>query len=344
MRLVLFISLFRVGRPAQWYAIRGRHFLPVRITGVKRILFTLLGLLWLTLAHAQHELQLYVAADGSAAYRSIQAAIDDTKAFPSSRITIFIKAGVYEEKVKVHAWNNLLTLKGEGAANTILRWDDHFTSIGRGRNSTFHTPTLLVQGAGFRAEDLTIENSAGPVGQAIALAVEADNCEIIRCRLLGNQDTLYAAGANARQYYSHCYIEGTTDFIFGGATALFEDCVVHSKANSYVTAASTPQGARYGFVFLNCRLTAAPGVNKVYLGRPWRDYAKTVFVGCTLSEHILPEGWDNWGSTKKETSSFYAEYGNSGPGAAAGNRVAWSHQLSRRQAKRYRKQLILTSP
>lgn len=240
-----------------------------------------MGILWLTAASAQYEISLYVAADGSAKYKAIQAAIDDAKAFPSTRITIFIKAGIYNEKVKVHSWNTLLTLKGEEAKRTIIRWADHFDDIAQGRNSTFHTPTLLVQGDGFRAEDITIENYAGPVGQAIALSVEADRCEIIGCRLLGNQDTLYVAGTNARQYYKDCYIEGTTDFIFGGATALFENCVVHSKANSYVTAASTPQGVRYGLVFLNCRLTAAPDVDQVYLGRPWRDYAQTVFVGSS---------------------------------------------------------------
>ena len=183
----------------------------------------------------------------------------------------------------------------------------------RGRNSTFHTATLLVQGDAVRLENLTIKNTAGPVGQAVALSVEADRCSLENCRLIGCQDTLYCDGANARQHYENCYIEGTTDFIFGGATALFENCTIHSKADSYVTAASTPQGRAYGFVFLKCKLTASDGVKKVYLGRPWRSYAKTIFVQCELGAHIRPEGWNNWNSAEKEQTVFYAEGGTPVP-------------------------------
>jgi pectinesterase len=159
--------------------------------------------------------------------------------------------------------------------------------------------------------------------------------------MLGNQDTLYADGANTRQYYKNCYIEGTTDFIFGGATALFEDCTIHSKANSYITAASTPQGRPYGFVLLKCKLTAADGVNKVFLGRPWRSYAKTVFVECELGGHIRPEGWNNWGSAEKEKTVFYAEGKNTGPGADTVNRVSWSKVLTDEQVKKYCAQEVL---
>lgn len=308
---------------------------------MRTTLLTLTCIFWVIVLDAQYATDLYVAADGSAEYVSIQEAIDATKAFPDGRITIHIKAGIYEEKVKVPSWNDKLTLQGEGAASTIIRWNDYFDGIDRGRNSTFHTPTLLVQGDDFRAEGLTIENFAGPVGQAVALAVEADRCRIISCRLLGNQDTLYAAGTNTRQLYQDCYIEGTTDFIFGPATAFFDNCVIHSKANSYVTAASTPENVPYGFVFMNCRLTAAPGIDKVFLGRPWRDYAKTAFLQSELGDHILPAGWDNWNSPQKEKTSFYAEYGNKGPGSNTSQRVSWSHQLSKRQAKRFQKETVL---
>lgn len=306
-----------------------------------RILTTILGVLLCMAVQAQYKLELSVAKDGSGDFTSIQEAINATKAFPSERITITIKPGLYREKVKVHAWNNHLTLRGEAAETTIISWDDHFEGLALGRNSTFHTPTLLVQGDDFRAEGLTIENTAGEVGQAVALAVEADRAEFHNCRLLGNQDTLYAAGANARQYYKNCYIEGTTDFIFGEATALFEHCTLHSKADSYVTAASTPEGRAYGFVFLDCRLTAAPEVQRVYLGRPWRDYAKTVFIRCELGGHIVPAGWDNWSSKEKESTVFYAEYENYGPGATTASRVAWSHQLKKKTVKKYRKEEVL---
>jgi pectinesterase len=199
----------------------------------------------------------------------------------------------------------------------------------------------LVQGDAFRAENLTIENSAGKVGQAVALAVEADRCVFKNCRLVGNQDTLYADGANTRQHYRNCIIEGTTDFIFGGATALFENCTIHSKANSYITAASTPEGRPHGFVFHSCKLTAAHGVNKVYLGRPWRSHAKTVFVACDMGAHIRPEGWHNWNSPGKERTVFYAEGGNRGPGAHTAKRVSWIKVLTKEAVKSYSAQEVL---
>jgi len=307
---------------------------------MKRILNIYL-LLFCSAVYAQYKTEIYVEQDGTGDFTTIQEAIDRAKSFPDTRITIHIKNGVYEEKVKVHAWNSRLTLKGESAEGVIIRWDDYFNKMKRGRNSTFHTATLLVQGDDFRAENLTIENTAGPVGQAVALAVEADRCVFENCRMLGNQDTLYADGANARQHYQNCYIEGTTDFIFGGATALFENCTIHSKADSYITAASTPEGRSYGFVFRKCKLTAADGVNSVYLGRPWRSYAKTVFIECEMGGHIRPEGWHNWNSPEKERTVYYAERGNTGPGADTTKRVAWSKVLSDEEVKKYCAQEVL---
>ena len=289
----------------------------------------------------QYKTELRVARDGTGDFATIQGAIDETKSFPDRRITIFIKNGVYEEKVEVHAWNNRVTLKGESADGVVIRWNDHFKKIDRGRNSTFHTATVRVQGDAFRAENLTIENAAGPVGQAVALAVEADRCVFENCRIVGNQDTLYADGANARQYFKGCRIEGTTDFIFGGATALFEDCTLLSKADSYLTAASTPEGRPHGFVFLHCTLTAAEGVSRVYLGRTWRGHAKTVFVKCEMGGHIRPEGWNNWGSRDNERTAFYAEGGNTGPGADTAKRVPWAKVLSGDEVERYSAQEVL---
>lgn len=294
-----------------------------------------------TVMTAQYKTAFYVAKDGSGDFESIQAAIDAAKSFPEKRVVIHIKNGVYEEKIKVHSWNTNLTLKGESESNTIIRWGDYFDKMGQGRNSTFHTATLLVQGDHFRAENLSIENTAGEVGQAVALAVEADRCVFTNCRLTGNQDTLFADGANTRQHYANCYIEGTTDFIFGGATALFESCTIHSKCNSYVTAASTPEGRKYGFVFIGCNLTAEDTVYKVYLGRPWRSYAKTVFIACEMGSHILPQGWDNWGSENKEKTVYYAEYGNTGPGANTSERVIWSHALTEHEAEKYTAKEVL---
>jgi pectinesterase len=282
-----------------------------------------------------------VAKDGSGDYTTIQAAIDATKAFPDQRITIHVKNGIYHEKVRVPSWNNLLSIIGEDKEKTIVSWGDYFDQIGRGRNSTFFTYTFLVEADDFYAENLTIENTAGPVGQAVALHAEGNRCAFINCRILGNQDTLYISGEGCHQLFRNCYIEGTTDFIFGSATALFDRCTIVSKADSYITAASTPQGAEFGFVFKNCRIEAVSGVSKVYLGRPWRNYAKTVFMDCFLGQHILPEGWHNWNKPEAEKTSFYAEYGNTGPGANNTKRVGWKQNINSKQAKKYKPENIL---
>ena len=297
------------------------------------VLLGWLGFFPLLLA-AQYATEITVAQDGSGDFVHIQAAIDEAKSFPERRITIHVKPGIYREKVTVHAWNNHLTLRGDDAATTVITWDDHFEKIGRGRNSTFHTYTLLVQGDDFRAENMSIENTAGPIGQAIALAVDADRCTFRGCQIRGHQDALYAAGQNNRQYFLRCRIEGTTDFIFGAATALFDSCEIRSKSNSYITAASTPKGKRFGFVFRHCRLTADAGVDAVYLGRPWRDFARTVFLRCHLGAHIRPEGWQNWPDTQRDQTAYFAEYQNMGPGAGTARRVPWSRQLSKKQARR----------
>lgn len=282
-----------------------------------------------------------VAQDGSGNFKTIQAAVDASKAFPDAPVTIFIKNGIYTEKVMIPGCNTHLRLIGESRDKTILTYGDYFDKIKRGRNSTFYTYTLMVAADDFRAENMTIENSAGPLGQAVALHVEGDRCSFINCRFLGNQDTLYLAGETGREYFADCYIEGTTDFIFGAATAFFERCTIHSKTNSYVTAASTPKGKTYGFVFANCKLTAAEGVNKAYLGRPWRDYARVVFLHCEIGSHITPSGWVNWDKTARDKTAYYAEFENNGAGATAGQRVAWSHQLTAKEAALYTKEKVL---
>lgn len=292
-------------------------------------------------AFAQYKIEMTVAKDGSGDFRSIQGAVDASKSFPYERITIYIKNGVYREKVRVHAWNPKLTFIGESKNKTIITYDDHFDKIDRGRNSTFFTYTLLVQGNDFQARNLTVQNTAGPVGQAVALHVEADRTVFKNCRFLGNQDTIYLAGEGFRQYFKDSYIEGTTDFIFGQATAVFEDCTLHSKENSYITAASTPQSQPYGFVFKNSKLTADSNVDKVYLGRPWRRYARTVFMDTHMHEHIAPEGWDNWGDETNEKTVFYAEFNSEGPGAVLDERVEWAKQLTREEARDYSLQTIL---
>ncbi|MDO8929827.1 MAG: pectinesterase family protein [Bacteroidota bacterium] len=281
-----------------------------------------------------------VALDGSGNFTSIQKAIDASKAFPESRVRIFVKNGTYKEKLVVPSCNSHLSIIGESADKTIISYDDYFDKISRGRNSTFYTYTLKVEANDFHLKNITVENTAGLVGQAVALHVEGDRCVFINCRFLGNQDTVYAAGKFSRQFFLNCYVEGTTDFIFGEATALFESCALHCKANSFITAASTPEGKPFGFVFLKCKITAASRVNKVYLGRPWRSFAKVAFLNCEMGSFIAPEGWDNWSKAENEETAVFAEYSNSGEGAERSKRVGWSLNLNKNEALKYTKENI----
>jgi pectinesterase len=281
------------------------------------------------------EFNVTVAQDGSGDYVSIQEAINNSPAFPYKRVTIRVKNGIYKEKIKIHEWNTNMSLIGESKEKTIVTYGDYFGAINLGRNSTFYTYTLLVEGDDFFATNLTIQNSSGAVGQAIALAIHANRVGIANCTILGNQDTLYVSGAGNKQYLKDCYIEGTVDFIFGNATVLFENCILHSLKNAYVTAASTGEGAAYGLVFKNCTLTAAAGTTEVYLGRPWRIYAKTVFINCEMGKHIKPEGWNDWSKPEVAKTAFYGEYNCSGAGYRPEKRVLWSHQLKKEQAAQY---------
>lgn len=282
-----------------------------------------------------------VDQNGNGNFKTIQEAINASRAFPYERITILVKNGIYKEKVKIHSWNPKITLVGESREGTIITYDDYFNKIGLGRNSTFYTYTMLVEGNDFVGKNLTISNTSGEVGQAVALNVNADRAAFYNCSLLGNQDTLYTSGEGTKNYFNNCYIEGTTDFIFGDATVLFENCDIHSKSNSYITAASTPKDTSFGYVFKNCKLTAEPKATQVYLGRPWRIYAKTVYMNCEMGGHIRPEGWENWSKPEAEKTSFYAEYNCTGIGFQPQKRVGWSHQLDKKQAKDYTNEAIL---
>jgi pectinesterase len=306
---------------------------------MKKLLLSIIIIVMFCFGHnkvlAQDKYEMTVAPDGSGDFKTIQQAIDASRSFPDKRIKIFVKNGVYHEKLVVPAFNNRLSLIGESAEKTIISWDDYFGKMEKGRNSTFYTYTLLVEADEFYAENLTIENTAGPVGQAVALNIRGDRCVLRNCRILGNQDTLYTDGLNSRQYFDSCYIEGTTDFIFGGSTVLFDYCTIYSKKNSFITAASTPQGKSFGYVFRNCKLSAADSISKVYLGRPWRDFARVVFMYCELGGHIIPAGWSNWSGTERDKTAYYAEYGNTGKGADPSQRVPWSHQLTKDQSAQY---------
>jgi len=276
-----------------------------------------------------------VAQDGSGNYKTVQEAVNAVPNNRSERTVIFVKNGIYREKVSVPSTKLNLTITGEDVNKTVITFNDYNPKIiGIDTINTWTSYTFSVDAEGFVAENITFENSAGRVGQAVAVRVMADMVIFRNCRFLGNQDTLFAHGIG-RMYFKDCYIEGTTDFIFGSAVALFENCIIHSKINSYITAASTPQGNPYGYVFKNCTLTADTAATKVFLGRPWRAYAKTVFINCNMGAYIRPEGWNNWRSPDKEKTAFYAEYKSTGPGANPEGRVKWSKQLTDTEAAEY---------
>lgn len=287
---------------------------------------------------------LVVSRDGTGEFRTIDEAIEVCRAFMDYTKVIYVKKGVYKEKLIIPSWLTNITICGEDRDNTIITWDDHANikmPVGgldteaavKGKPmGTFRTYTLKVQGSYITLKDITIENNAAKLGQAVTLHTEGDHILVQNCRLLGNQDTVYTGVGGTRVAFYDCYIEGTTDFIFGPSIAWFQNCEIHSKANSYITAASTPAGQKYGYVFYKCRLTADKDVDKVYLGRPWRPFAATIFMDCELGKHIRPEGWHNWNNAKNEETARYAEYGNKGEGASTKNRVKWSKQLSKKEA------------
>jgi pectinesterase len=297
----------------------------------------------------EYPFELTVSPDGSGDSKSINEALNRFRAYSPVPLKLHIRNGVYKEKVVIPHWLTNLTIDGQSIDSTILTNDDYSGKVlpggtdpktGKDKFGTFNSYTVLVQGNDIVILNLTIRNTAGRVGQGVALHVEGDRFIISNCRLLGNQDTLLTANDSSRQYYINTYIEGTTDFIFGPATVLFQNCEIRSLSNSYVTAASTSQAQPYGYVFKDCRLTANEEADKVYLGRPWRQYARTVFIHCELGAHIRAEGWHNWSKTENEKTAFYAESDCTGPGADRSGRVPWSHALSRKEAKRYNRDSI----
>nr|QBM92063.1 pectin methylesterase [Pratylenchus penetrans] len=286
------------------------------------------------LAQQNPAYDIVVAADGSGNFTTIQAAVNSTN---SVNATIYIKKGIYQEKLVIPVEKSGIHFIGEDLVGSVITNGDYTGKpIPGSENATYGTSTsytVWVQSPDVRFENLTIENSAGRVGQAVALLVDGDRFIANNCRLLGNQDTLYAKDKASRQYYSDCYIEGTTDYIFGNSTVIFDNCVIHSKMNrSFITAASTTLEQQYGLVFRRCNLTAEANVTSMYLGRPWRPYAATIFANSWLGAHILPAGWSIWSGNNNHETARYAEYNNTGPGAGTAGRVSWSRQLNDTEA------------
>ncbi|WP_036602003.1 pectinesterase family protein [Olivibacter sitiensis] len=292
---------------------------------------------------------LVVAQDGTGDFTSVQQAIDAVPDDSPEEHTIYIKKGIYKERLVLPASKKRVKMIGEDVNATVLTFDNYASKVDESNGKPFGTTgssSFFIYADDFVAENITFENSAGPVGQAVAVNVVGNRVAFLHCRFLGFQDTLYTKGPqdDARyqslQYYRDCYIEGTVDFIFGAATAYFENCILFSKSAGYVTAASTPQDRPYGYVFHQCRLEGTAPEQSVYLGRPWRPYGHVAFIDCFLGGHIKPAGWDNWGNSANEQTANYVEYNSHGPGTSA-TRVPWSTQLSPTEIGKYAKEKVL---
>lgn len=328
------------------------------------------------------KLILTVKKDGTGDFRTITEAFAKAEALAAEQpVEILVGAGEYKEKLSLE--KDHVTLVGAGAEETVITYDDYalFLMPDGMKRGTFRSYTMYVHGDAFAAKNLTIANTAGfgaKVGQAVALYADGARMKFENCRFLGRQDTLFTAPLpptvvewggfrgprenapreNGVHYYKNCYIEGDVDFIFGGATAYFEGCQIHSltrdqDVNGYVTAASTPEGREYGYVFDHCRFTSECAPETVYLGRPWRSFAKTVILRSEIGAHIKKEGWHDWNKEEARTYTFYAEHENSGPGAAVaegenpGNpkavcREKWTHLLTEKEAEKYSKEKVLS--
>lgn len=276
-----------------------------------------------------------VAPNGDGQFKSIQDAINaapqNTSA--SNRWVIAIKPGIYRELIYVQREKRFLHLVGENAEKTIITYDLHANRPGHDGKpiGTFRTASTVIDADDFTAENLTFENSAGAVGQALAIRIDGDRAVFRHCRFLGWQDTILAN--RGRHYFEDCYIAGHVDFIFGGATAFFERSHIHCLQDGYITAAATPQEQTFGFVFSNGRITGASPTVRTYLGRPWRSFASVIFLNTEMAGVVRPVGWHNWDKPNREKTVRYAEFRSRGPGAPEKARVAWLKQLSASEAE-----------
>lgn len=295
------------------------------------------------------QVNLIVDSNSVTAFHTLNEAIAAVPDFCSRETVIHLAEGIYREHINIPPSKRNLKLVGKGMGKTIISGNCSARLIGITGVpvGTSGTATFINAAIGFAAEYITFENTADRnAGQAVALLCMGDKQRYIHCHIKGNHDTLFLYGGgnrpetetcqqNGHYLFEDCMIEGTTDFIFGSATAYFSRCTILSKKNSYITAASTYKGQRFGFVFNHCRFVAAEGVSRVYLGRPWRIYAQTVVLNSEMGDHIRPEGWYDWYKPQvRNGTTFYAEYNNYGPGAL-GQRVSWSKRLSSQEAEIY---------
>jgi len=291
---------------------------------------------------ATHPIDLVVAADGSGQFTNVQAAIMSVPSGGRTKpVVIHVKPGIYRELIYVQREKCFFKLAGENPATTVITYNlsANLTNFDGKPLGTFHTPTATVDADDFTAENITFENSAGAVGQALALRVDGDRAAFRHCRFLGWQDTILLN--RGRQYFDNCHIAGHVDFIFGAAPAWFEKCRIQCLGDGYITAASTPADQPFGFVFSNCIIAGDPPEARTYLGRPWRIYASTIFLNTEMSDVVQPEGWNDWRKPETHQTARYAEFHSTGPGANPHRRVPWSRQLTANEAKTVKLETVL---
>lgn len=282
--------------------------------------------------------RITVAQDGSGNHTTVQAALNAVPVNNKKPITIYIKNGIYKEKLFLDSTKEYVNLSGENKFKTILTYDDHNGKISPNGDSinTRTSWSFKILADNFTAKNITFQNDAGfTAGQAVAVESNGDKAAFFNCRFIGNQDVLFTNSDKSRQYYESCYIEGTTDFIFGSSTVWFEKCHIHSKKNSHVTAASTPKEKEFGYIFNECILTGDSSLHNVSLGRPWRPFAHVVYMNSYIGQHIKPEGWSNWNNTNNYETTRYSEYKNYGPSSDPAKRIKWSKQLPEEKVKKY---------
>lgn len=251
----------------------------------------------------------------------------------SNRVIIRIRPGIYKELVYIQHEKRFFHLIGDDPRTTTVTYDLHASQPGPDGKpiGTFRTASTVIDADDFTAENITFENSAGPVGQALAVRIEGDRGVFRNCRFLGWQDTILAN--RGRQYFTNCFIAGHVDFIFGAAISFFDNCEIRCLKNGYITAASTPEEQPFGFVFSKCAITGETPEVRTYLGRPWRIHASTSFLNTKMSDVVRPEGWHDWNKPEAKETVRYSEFNSTGPGADPKARVTWARQLTASEAR-----------
>lgn len=307
-----------------------------------------------------------VSKDGNGDFTTIMEAVNSISELPE---TIFVKKGIYKERIEID--RPFLTIEGEDINDTVITYDYYANMImpDGSKRGTFRSYTMLVNTDNFTVKNLTVENSSGfgeQAGQAIALYAEGDRISVENCRILGHQDTLFTGPLpfsemkpggftgpteksprrKVRQSYINCYIEGEVDFIFGSACAYFENCELHSlnrnkEINGYVTAPSTYEDMKYGYVFNNCSFTSDCPDNTVYLGRPWRIHAQTVILNSHIEGHICDSAFHDWNKPDSHETSFFALYNCTGKNFTKDTIAPFVHMLTDEEASKYSKEYVL---